>query len=270
MKTKLDDIEVEYRVAGDGEPVVMVHGLAQDHTMWRSQQDDLTDFTTYAYDIRGFGETTDGSPSGTLEQLGEDLVRFLSQVSGSAHCVGFSLGGTIALWAAAKHPELVRSAVVLGTSSVVGRSAAKFYASRIALVESGDAPAIRDAVRDDTAGALATDVVDLESQTEYRVAAVGEGRGYINAASAMARLNQEPLTPLLAEITSPVTVVGAEHDSFCPRKAADILLEGLPQASYVEIPSVGHLMVEETPDVSTKVIREALYADPGPTPEEQR
>lgn len=260
MKTTLGDIEVEYRVAGDGEPVVMIHGLAQDHTMWQSQQDDLVDFTSYAYDIRGFGETSGGSASETLEQLGEDLVRFLSEVSGPAHCVGFSLGGTIALWVAAKHPELVRSAVVLGTSSVVGRSAAQFYASRIALVESGDASSIRDAIRDDTAGALATGVVDLERQSNYRVVAVGEGQGYTNAASAMARLNQEPLTPLLAEITGPVTVVGAENDSFCPRKAADILLEGLPHANYVEIPSVGHLMVEETPDESTKVIREALYA----------
>lgn len=260
MKTTLDDIQVEYRVCGDGEPVVMIHGLAQDHQMWQSQQDDLTDFTTYAYDIRGFGETSVGSSSGTLEQLGHDLIHFLSEVSGPAHCVGFSLGGTVALWAAGKRPELVRSVVVLGTSSVVGRAAAQFYASRIALVESGDASSIRDAVRDDTAAALATDAVELESQTDYRMAAVRAGQGYTNAAAAMARLNQEPLTPLLATITGAVTIVGAQHDSFCPRKAADILLEGLPQATYVEIPSVGHLMVAEAPGGSTKVIREALYA----------
>lgn len=260
MKTQLDDITVTYRAAGQGDAVVMIHGLAQDHTMWQTQQDALTDHATYAYDVRGFGASTAGAAQGTLEQLGEDLVNFLHEVTGPAHVVGFSLGGTIALWTAATHPELVRSAAVLGTSSVVGRSAAAFYASRIELKLSGDDPAFRDALKSDTAGALTTGTVDLESQTDYRVAAVGNGDGYVNASRAMARVNEEPLTPLLAKVSCPVVVIGAEQDSFCPRKAADILLDGLPHAEYVEIPAAGHLMVEEASADSTAAIHDFLAA----------
>lgn len=257
-QAELGDITVAYRRAGDGPNVVLIHGLAQDHTMWSRQQEDLDDYSTYAYDVRGFGGSSIGNGDRTLEQLGGDLLRFLEDVSGPAHCVGFSLGGTITLWAAAQRPDLVLSAVVLGTSSVVGRRAAEFYASRIEMVERGDATEFRDALREDTRGALPTGRVDLEAQTDYRIAAIGAGDGYINASAAMARVNQEPLTDDLARIRTEVGVIGAENDTFCPRRAADILMEGLPAATYLEIPAAGHLMVEEAPDESTAAIRKLI------------
>ncbi|MCD6727575.1 MAG: alpha/beta hydrolase [Solirubrobacteraceae bacterium] len=251
---RIGDIAVAYATAGEGRPVVFVHGLAESRASWAAQQIALGGVQTLAYDLRGHGETTTGDADGSLAQLGGDLVRLLEALTGPATCVGFSLGGTVVLWAAAHAPELVERAIVLGTSSVVGRSAAAFYEERIALARSGDRAAFAAALRADTRAALARDDVDVDALTAARLAAVGDGEGYVNAARAMARMREEPLTPLLAAVRCHVDVVGGERDAFCPRKAADIVVEALPDAAYHELPGLGHLMNVEDPDAVTALL----------------
>ncbi len=257
MRSALGDIEVAWRASGHGEPVVLVHGLAEDGRSWEAQLGRLGPHRTFAYDIRGHGRTTLGSADGTLAQLGDDLGRFLAEVTGPAICVGFSLGGTIVLWAAAHRPHLVRRAVVLATSSVVGRRARDFYADRIELVRARGPEELARALREDTSAALARPDVDVDMVTARRVAAVGDGDGYVNGAAAMAALNGQPLTPDLRDVGCEVTVVGGERDAFCPRRAADLMLEALPRARYVEIAGVGHLMNVDDPDAVTAAIAEA-------------
>lgn len=254
----LGDIEVSYTEAGNGDPVVLVHGLAEDKGTWAAQQRDLTGVRTFAYDLRGHGGTTPGQADGTLAQLGRDLLAFLEKVSGPAVVVGFSLGGTVALWAAAERPDLVTRAIVLGTSSVVGRAAAEFYAQRIAQAADTSGEEFRAGLRNDTAAALAVAQDRLEEVVAARLAAVGDGRGYISAARAMAGLNQAPLTPRLAEVKVHVDVVGATGDTFCPAKAAAIITEALPDVTYHEIPDAGHLMNIDNPDAVTAILRTAL------------
>lgn len=252
------DIQIAYAEAGSGAPTVLVHGLAEDRASWAQQQRTLDGLHTYAVDLRGHGQTTLGRPEGTLEQLGNDLIGFLEHVSGPAAVVGFSLGGTIALWAAAERPDLVSRLVVLGTSSVVGRSAAGFYANRIEEARTPGSTTFRQALRDDTAAALAVAHDRLDEVVAHRLAAIGDGGGYINAAQAMARLSEAPLTPRLGEISTHVDVVGATADTFCPRKAADIILAALNDATYHEIADAGHLMNIDNSQGVTDLLRTTL------------
>jgi pimeloyl-ACP methyl ester carboxylesterase len=254
----LHDIDVAYTEGGRGTPVVFVHGLAEDKTTWAAQQRDLCEAHTFAYDLRGHGDTTLGEADATLAQLGRDLVAFLENVSGPAVVVGFSLGGTVALWAAAERPDLVVRAVVLGTSSVVGRAAADFYARRIAQAADPSSREFRAALRDDTAAALATAHDRLDEIVAARLRAVGDGRGYASAARAMSSLHGAPLTPRLAEVQVPVAVVGATGDAFCPAKAAAILTDALPDVIYHEIPDAGHLMNIDNPAAVTAVVRTVI------------
>lgn len=250
----LADITVGYTEAGDGPPVVLIHGLAEDRATWRAQQRDLTRVRTYAYDLRGHGDSTVGAGEGTLDQLAGDLIEFLEHVSGAATCVGFSLGGTVVLSAAVHRPDLVPHAIVLGTSSVVGRAAAEFYAGRVDLVGGGGPEAVERAMTEDTAAAITRTDIDVSAVTARRIAAIGDGRGYVNAARAMAGLRAEPLTPALAGVRCHVDVVGADKDAFCPRKAADIVVDALPDATYHEIAGAGHLMNVDRPDAVTGLL----------------
>ncbi len=254
----IGDLDVSYVEAGGGRSVVFVHGLAEDKGTWAVQQAAMTDMHTFAYDLRGHGGTTIGAPEASLAQLGNDLLGFLEAVSGPATVVGFSLGGTIALWAAAERPDLVAQAVVLGTSSVVGRAATGFYADRIEQAADPTSPEFRAGLRDDTAAALVEAHDRLDDVVAARIAAIGDGRGYINAAMAMTGLNASPLTPRLADVNVHVDVVGATGDTFCPARAAQIITDALADVSYHEIPHAGHLMNIDNPDGVTAVIRTTL------------
>lgn len=253
----INDIDVSYRVAGSGPPVVLLHGLAEDNRSWAGVQAALSNQTTYAVDLRGHGSTTSGQGNGTLAQLGQDLIGFLEQVTGPAAVVGYSLGGTITLWAAAKRPNLVKRPIVVATSSIVGRAAASFFAGRIAQIEAGDMVGFAAGLKDDTIQQL-VDKADLDAVAAYRVRAVGDGAGYINAAKAMVGIRQTPLMPLLPEIKQTVRVIGGENDLFCPRKAADIMIDTLPAATYHEIANAGHLISVDQPEAYAALLASLL------------
>lgn len=259
---EVNDIQVSFNEAGDSQssaqPVVFIHGLAEGKESWDRTQRDLTDRHTFAYDLRGHGATTNGENAGTLQQLGEDLIGFLEAVTGPATVVGFSLGGTIALWGAAERPDLVQNTIVLGTSSIVGRSAVSFYEQRIEMAQNTASEAFRDAIRSDTAAALHRAQDRLEEITLSRLNAIGDGRGYINASQAMAAVREQPLTPKLAAIDTHVDVIGAEHDAFCPQKASQIIVDALDDATYHEIPDAGHLMNVDNPAEVTRLLRTVL------------
>lgn len=257
-RTTINDIDVAYATYGTGEPAVFIHGLAEDHRSWGVQQQALSRFHSFAYDLRGHGRTTPGKGDGTLAQLGTDLLAFMEKVTGPAVVVGFSLGGAIALWAATERPDLVKKTVVLGTSSLVGRSALQFYDNRISQAADTGSAAFRDALRADTAAGLFRAHERLDEVVAARLDAVGDGRGYINAARAMRGLNADPLTPRLSSIKTPVVVIGAEHDQFCPQKAASILLEAMPGAEFLNVPEAGHLMGVDNPGAVTVALRKAM------------
>jgi len=257
MKTRLGDIDVACTVQGDGPPVLLIHGLAESKDSWAGVQQRVADFRTHAYDFRGHGETTLGEGDGTLEQLGGDLIACLEEITGPAQCVGYSLGGTIVLWAAAQRPDLVTAAVVTGTSTVVGRQAVGFFEDRIRMIEE-DFAAFAPALQQDTALQIVTSGVNLEEVTARRLKAVGTGGGYVNAARAMMRLHENPLTPLLSKIQCPVSVIGGAEDVFCPRKAADIMLAELKNSTFQEVAHAGHLLSVDQPEAYATAIHTAL------------
>lgn len=257
----LADIEVNYRQSGAGPAVVLLHGLAEDHRSWDGVLEKLDGFTVFAIDIRGHGGSTLGDGVGTLAQLSADLNRFLSEISGPAAVVGFSLGGTVALHAAAQRQSPVRHLVVVAASSIVGRSASEFFAGRIAQIETGRWDEFACGLRADTARQILTEV-DLDAVTQTRLAAVGDGRGYVNAATAMIGIRAAPLTALLDQISVRVDVIGADGDVFCPRKAADLIVDGVADGHYHEIAGSGHLLSIDQPSRYAQSIARLLKERP--------
>lgn len=254
----LGDIEVAYRKAGSGAPVVFVHGLAEDGSSWDGIFERLpVGVSAFAADLRGHGGTTLGQGDGTSAQLADDLAAFLEAVTGPAVCIGFSLGGVIVLEAALRRPDMLRKAIVVGTSSKVGRAAAAFFEERIGQLQS-DPEGFRRALAADTEAQIVTERSRAAGISARRIAAVGDGAGYANAARAMIALAAAPLTERLRDIRVPVHIIQGAGDVFCPKKAADILREAMPQASYSEIPDAGHLIAVDQPDLLARDIVAAL------------
>jgi len=248
VRARCDDIDVAWFEAGRGVPLVLVHGLADDHRAWRRTLPDLMlRHRVLLYDLRGHGETTLGNPDGSLRQLGEDLVGLLdAHEIESARIAGFSLGGTIAMRVAIDHPDRVDKLVLVATSSRVGRSAAGWYRERLAMAMNEDSR-LRETLDLDTADVYAQAPNELEEGLLIRRQSTADPRGYGNACAAMAALFEAPLDPELGQVKAPTLIVAADLDQHCPPKAAEIIHAGIPGSRVELIRGAGHAVPVERP-----------------------
>src|SRR5436309_6733993 len=248
MRARCDDIEVAWFEAGRGDPLVLVHGLGDDHRAWRRTLPDLLlRHRVLMYDLRGHGETTLGVADGSLRQLGQDLVALLDALEiEHARVAGFSLGGTIAMRAAIDHPDRVSALALVATSSRVGRAAAEWYRERVSMVENGDSW-LRETLDRDTAEVYAQSPNELEEGLTIRRQSTADPRGYGNACAAMAALFEAPLDPELGQINAPALIVASDLDQHCPPQAAEIIESGIPGSRIEILKGAGHAIPVERP-----------------------
>ncbi|OLC16781.1 MAG: hypothetical protein AUH32_00650 [Actinobacteria bacterium 13_1_40CM_66_12] len=248
MRARCNDIDVAWFEVGRGEPLVLIHGLADDHRAWRRTLPDLVlRHRVLMYDLRGHGETSLGRPDRTLTQLATDLALLMKSIGvGIADVAGFSLGGTIAMRMAIDHPELVKRLVLVATSSRVGRTAADWYRRRVEMVEQED-PELRASLDRDTADVYADAPSELDAGLFIRRQATADPLGFGNACAAMAALNAAPLDPELGRISAPTLIVASELDRHCPPKAAEIIAAGIKGSRLEVIPGAGHPIAVEKP-----------------------
>ena len=248
MRARCSEIDAAWFEVGRGEPLILIHGLADDHRAWRRALPGLMlRHRVLMYDLRGHGGTSLGRPDGTLTQLGSDLASLMESIGvDRADMAGFSLGGTIAMRMAIDHPEMVQRLVLVGTSSRVGRTAADWYRQRVDMVERND-PDLRATLDRDTADVYTQAPSELDDGLLIRRQSTADPRGYANACAAMAALNAAPLDPELDRISAPTLIVASELDRHCPPKAAEIIAAGIKGSRLEVIPGAGHPIPVEKP-----------------------
>lgn len=101
-------------VWGKGEPVVLVHGSGDTDPafMWSNQRPLGQQYQLLILTRPGYGQRPLVSQRPSIEEDVQEILSVLEKNNG-AHLVGFSYGGCIALVAAARQPELVRSLTVI-------------------------------------------------------------------------------------------------------------------------------------------------------------
>ena len=109
-------IQLNYTVAGQGFPLILLHGNGEDHTYFKHQICPFSArYQVLALDTRGHGQSPRGTAPFTLEQFAEDLKGFLdSREIKRCHLLGFSDGANIALLFALKYPEYVEKLILNG------------------------------------------------------------------------------------------------------------------------------------------------------------
>lgn len=115
---QVNGVRIHYAKAGQGEPVVLLHGFAQTGRMWvRGVFPALADrYTLIAPDLRGSGDS-DKPPAGyDKKTLAEDIYQLTQQLGyEKIFLVGHDFGASAAYALAAGHQDLVRRLVFLET-----------------------------------------------------------------------------------------------------------------------------------------------------------
>jgi len=255
MNRTVADIDVAWFEVGHGAPVMLIHGLGDDHRAWRRAVTPLMlEHRVLLYDFRGHGDTSLGSPEGSLRQLAADLAGLLTSLgTGPVVLAGFSLGGTIAMRMALDAPELVAGLALVATSSRVNAAARDWYLERAALVDNGS-PDLRAVLEQDTKEVYRNRPEEANDGLHIRRQATADPRGYANACRAMAGLREAPLDAELGNIAVPTIVLAGDLDQHCPPKAGEILAERIKGAELRVLADTGHPLPVERPAEVVKAI----------------
>ncbi len=103
-----------YIEAGEGEPVLLLHGALADHRLWEGMREDIAaDHRFIALTMRHFGpgDWPDDKPF-ARDVHDADLIAVLQAWGEPMHLVGWSYSGPMVLRAAVEVPELVRSVTI--------------------------------------------------------------------------------------------------------------------------------------------------------------
>jgi pimeloyl-ACP methyl ester carboxylesterase len=110
-------LEIAYERVGRGQPLVLVHGAAEDGRAWRPQLAALSDeFTVIAWDEPGAGRSSDLPKGFGLADYADCLAALIESLGfGPAHVAGLSWGGTVVQELYRRHPALVATLILVDT-----------------------------------------------------------------------------------------------------------------------------------------------------------
>ncbi|MDN4476971.1 alpha/beta hydrolase [Demequina sp. SYSU T00192] len=149
--TMPDGTELHYESAGEGEPLVLIHGGFTESLTWEQSLPGLAErFSVVAYDRRAHGHSGAGTGERSVRGDVADLVELVERLDlGPVHVASFSYGAVVAMAFAVERPDLVRRVAaheppLLGAlagseeHADVLASVLEAYAAVRALLEEGD------------------------------------------------------------------------------------------------------------------------------------
>jgi pimeloyl-ACP methyl ester carboxylesterase len=158
-------VSLNYAEAGTGAPVVLLHGGS---SRWQHLADLVRELAerwhVYAPDLRGHGKSSHAPRRYRLTDYADDLVAFLERRTGAAEVFGHSLGGQVAIVAAARRPDLFRALAIGDTPLSVSTLRPGLQQSRPMLFVWRDLAA-SDRAGDEIADALREMRVDFEGRS---------------------------------------------------------------------------------------------------------
>ncbi len=258
---KNGDVSLAYEVKGEGEPLLMIHGLGYDRFGWGKLPDLLAEeFQVVVFDNRGVGDSDVPGGPYAVSQMSEDAVAVLGAAGiDSAHVLGVSLGGYIAQELALTHPDRVRKLVLASTAPGGPRSVPMPAAGIEAF---GRFPAmereagLRLLVENSLGEYGVREQPELvEEIFRYRLERGPTLAGWQAQAYAGATFDAYDRTPGIGADT---LVLQGGADNVVDARNAELLVELIPGARLELIPDRGHLLVWQEAERLAPIVKEFL------------
>lgn len=233
---------VGYKVAGDGHPVVLIHGLSGSTRWWRHTLPALArHHRVYLVELPGHGRLIRGSPSLPLVDAAAWLLAWMDAAEVQRpHLIGHSMGGYIALRLAASSPAAVDRLVLVDSAGVpVVRSLIQ-YALPLARAGRYMAPSFLPV--------LAYDAFRAGPLTLLR--------------SALDLLRQD-VREDLRRITAPTLLIWGERDALVPVSVAEMMRREIPESRLVVLAGAGHVPMFERPQDFNRAVLAFLEGGKG-------
>ena len=249
-QVKAGDVELWVERRGQGPDVLLIAGLGDPAEAWQPQLDGLADrYRLTAFDNRGAGRTP--KPDGPLSAatMADDAAALLHVLEVPiAHVAGFSMGSAIAQELALRHPEVVRSLVLVSTYARVDalwRSQLNFWRWL---------PEVAPSERAFYEGFF-TWVYTPRAHADGSVSQiVEEAMAFPHQQSVEAFQAQVDVclthdtADRLSEIGAPTLVLAGEFDTILPPRFGQAVAAAIPNARFEVMPREAHQPFQEVPD----------------------
>jgi Predicted hydrolases or acyltransferases (alpha/beta hydrolase superfamily) len=233
--------KIVYTVEGEGEPLLLVHGLSGSGRWWRHNLPVLAQsYACHIIELVGYGVNRALRPT-RLETAAEALAQFISTLpTGRANVLGHSMGGQICTYLAAQHPERVEKLVLAAASGLVRSDV------------------VRMAMRLPVAGHYAPlDFLPTLAMDALRA-------GPLNLFLSTLDILSKDTTELAQKITAPTLLIWGERDNLVPVAAGKAMEELIPNARFELIEGAGHVLMWDHPRTFNRLVLEFLKEDTPP------
>jgi len=259
----VDGMEVHYRRTGTGPVLLLLHGTGASLHTWEGWTQELSDScTVISLDLPAFGLT---GPHPERDYSIASYVDFLEAFAkklplDTFHLAGNSLGGLIAWSYATAHPERVERLILVDPSGMPNDNPTPLGITLAETPVIGQllrfitpkplfAKSLREVYGDPEA--VSDEVVDRYFQLFRRP---GNRQAFIDRARSDHRVPAESLT----NITAPTLILWGEKDTWIPVEHAPLFQELIPESEVITYPNLGHVPMEEAPELTAKDVRAYL------------
>ena len=246
--------ELAFERSGTGDPVVPLHGLGANRSVWRETVPALSKTRdVIAVDLLGFGESP--RPDGPLgvAAMSDAVIGLLDRLDlGSVDLVGNSLGGWLAMFLALEHPDRVRKLVAVGPAFLFGLPEALSAEALAAGAGPKDMESMRaylKRVRRD-GDTLTEDAV--REHLESRLAARDEAS--IRAVATSIKERENLLTGRLQQLQAPSLVIHGRHDGVVPFAQSERVASEIDGAILTVLKDSAHWPQLEEPRAFARVV----------------
>lgn len=246
-----------YLAQGFGPAVMLLHGLGSCGEDWLLLQAPTLSqhYRVLMPDLRGHGRSAKPPGPYTVSQMADDMAGFLEVLGvDSAHVVGLSLGGAVAQALAVRHPEQVRSLVLVNTFAYLrpkGWTEWRYTLIRILALFIGLSPHAR---------VEAQELFPHPGQAGLRRVAyqrlcANDPAAYRAALLAATKYDGRRD---LGRIRAPTLVIAGSEDTVVPLRAKEELAAGISGAQLVVIPRSGHATPSDQPVAFNRAVLDFL------------
>jgi len=251
------DLTMKIVEAGSGSPVLLIHGLGWDHSLWNPTIERFAPrYRMIAADTRGHGGTDKPSGPYDMAMFAHDYAALIRALGLKRVCVvGLSQGGMVAQKLAVLEPELVSSLVLVSTSCKSAPSLRENMEARIQAM---------DKIGAEAAAKIAAESIfspgwRAENPDELlRFYAWRSAMPVVPLNAATRALYDFDLSKDLPRISAPTLVVAGAEDVLTRPAGMEEIASLIPGAKYKLVPGAGHMIPVEQPTVITELLSEFL------------
>jgi 3-oxoadipate enol-lactonase len=252
-----------YKEAGEGAPVILIHGGFLDQRMWDGQVPVFArSYRVVRYDVRSHGKShSEEVPFSDVS----DLSILMDSLSiDRANIVGLSLGGRIALDFALAHPERVRSLVLVGPG-VSGfpydegsPELAKYLEELKEASDRGDFEGMIEVFRRYWCDGPKRTPEEVDPEVRSKVLEMLSGSLERWMRSPLEQAPDPPAYDRVADVEAATLIIVGTVDMPIVHRVAAYLEANIPGARRVDIPGVAHMVNMEAPERFNEVVLEFL------------